>query len=162
MNTRAQLMAGGENGKSIILGNSTKSLFLERITSDDKFTQMPPEGPRVPPEKIAILKKWIDEGLPWEPGITLGTSSWEPPLKPRVITLPPPTNGRQHPIDRLLDAGLAIQKQPTPPSHFRRRVSSPCFTGYHWTSSFNYRFTGISPRSIRRQTRWINRQTACQ
>ncbi|MCS5630702.1 MAG: hypothetical protein NZ744_07715, partial [Pirellulaceae bacterium] len=80
MNTRAQLMAGGENGKSIISGNSTKNLFLERITSDDKFTQMPPEGPRVPPDKVAILKKWIDAGLPWEPGITLGTSSWEPPL----------------------------------------------------------------------------------
>ena len=65
MNTRAQLLAGGENGKSIISGNSTKSLFLDRITSDDKFIQMPPEGPRVPPEKIAILKKWIDAGLPW-------------------------------------------------------------------------------------------------
>jgi hypothetical protein len=127
MNTRAQLMAGGENGKSIIPGNSTKSLFLERITTDDKFTQMPPEGPRVSPEQIEILKKWIDAGLPWEQGITLGTSSWEPPLKPRVITLPPPTNGRQHPIDRLLDAGMATQKQSTPPpisdAAFLRRVS---------------------------------------
>jgi len=127
MNTRAQMMAGGENGKSIILGNSTKGLLLERITSDDKFTRMPPEGPRVAPEKIAILKKWIDAGLPWEPGITLGASSWEPPLKPRVITLPPPTHGRQHPIDRLLDAGMAAQQQSTPPpisdGAFLRRVS---------------------------------------
>ena len=127
MNTRAQLLAGGESGQSIIAGNSTKSTLLKRITSDDKFTQMPPEGPRVAPKQIAILIRWIDAGLPWEPGITLGTSSWEPPLKPRVIALPPPTNGRQHPIDRLLDAGLAAQKQPTPPpvsdSAFLRRVS---------------------------------------
>ena len=127
MNTRAQLLAGGESGQSIIAGNSTKSTLVKRITSDDKFTQMPPEGPRVAPKQIAILIRWIDAGLPWEPGITLGTSSWEPPLKPRVIALPPPTNGRQHPIDRLLDAGLTAQKQPTPlpvsDSAFLRRVS---------------------------------------
>lgn len=114
MNTRAQLLAGGENGKSIITGNADKSIFLSRILSDDAFTRMPPEGPRVPPEKVAILKKWINAGLPWEQGITLGTSSWDPPLKPRVITLPPATNGRNHPIDRLLDTGLSLEKQKTP------------------------------------------------
>ncbi|MEC7566476.1 MAG: DUF1549 domain-containing protein [Planctomycetota bacterium] len=127
MNTRAQLLAGGENGKSIISGDSTRSHLLVRLTSDDPFTRMPPEGSRVPPEKVAILKKWIDAGLPWEQGITLGTAGWEPPLKPRIITLPPPVNGRRHPIDRLLDAGLAKEKQPTPPpvsdAAFLRRVS---------------------------------------
>lgn len=127
MNTRAQLLAGGENGKSIITGNAANSMFLSRIMSDDEFTRMPPEGPRVPAEKIAILKQWINAGLPWEEGITLGTSSWEPPLKPRVITLPPPTHGRNHPIDRLLDAGLAAENQkiPNPVSDatFLRRAS---------------------------------------
>jgi hypothetical protein len=127
MNTRAQFLAGGENGKAVIPGNAAKSLFLERITSDNEDIQMPPEGPRVPSEKIAILRKWIDAGLPWEPGITLGKSSWEPSLKPRQITLPPARNGREHPIDRLLDADLATHKRATPPSisdaAFLRRVS---------------------------------------
>lgn len=127
MNTRAQLLAGGENGKSIQIGNASRSHFLKRITSDDEFTRMPPDGPRVPSAKIAILKQWIDAGLPWDVGLTLGDSGWEPPLKPRQITLPPANNGRTHPIDRLLDADLTLHKVPTPSgitdAEFLRRVS---------------------------------------
>ena len=127
MNTRAQLLAGGENGKAVIPGNAARSLFFERITSDDEDTWMPPEGPRVPAKEIAILRKWINAGLPWKQGITLGKSAWEPPLKPRTVKLPPPQNGRAHPIDRLLDADLAQHKQALPPSisdaAFLRRAS---------------------------------------
>ena len=127
MNTRAQLLSGGENGKAVISGNAAKSSFIERIQSDDEDIRMPPEGPRVPPGKIAILRKWIDAGVSWEPGITLGTSSWEPSLKPREITLPPARDGREHPIDRLLDADLTTHKRPIPPpvsdAAFLRRVS---------------------------------------
>ncbi len=115
MNTRVQLLAGGESGKAVMPGGADKSPLIERISSDDKDTWMPPEGPRVPAEKIAILKKWIDAGLPWEPGVTLGPTGWEPPLKPRQVELPPPRDGREHPIDRLLDADLAQHKQVTPP-----------------------------------------------
>ncbi len=127
MNTRDQLIAGGENGKSIIAGDSGRSLFLKRITTRNEFTRMPPEGSRVPPEKITVLKQWIEAGLPWEQGISLGNSSWEPPLKPRLITLPSPIKDRSHPIDRLLDTGLKIRRLPIPPpisdSVFLRRVS---------------------------------------
>ena len=127
MNTREQLLAGGEGGKSIAVGHANKSPFLKRLTSDDPFTRMPPDGPRVPAKQLEILKRWIDVGLPWEQGITLGTSSWEPPLKPRVITLPPPINGRQHPIDRILDHDME-KREVTPPATitdaaFFRRVS---------------------------------------
>ena len=127
MNTRAQFLSGGENGKAVISGNAARSSFIERIQSGNEDIRMPPEGPRVPPGKIAILRKWIDAGVPWEPGVTLGTSSWEPPLRPRQITLPPPRDGREHPIDRLLDADLATHKRPIPPTvsdaAFLRRVS---------------------------------------
>ena len=68
MNTRAQLLSGGENGKAVISGNAAKSSFIERIESDNEDIQMPPEGPRVPPEKIAILK---------ENGVTIVTPSSE-------------------------------------------------------------------------------------
>jgi hypothetical protein len=127
MNTRAQLLAGGENGKAVIPGNAVKSLFFERITSDDEDRWMPPEGPRVSAKEIAILRNWIDAGLPWKQGITLGKSAWDPPLKPRAVKLPPPRTGRAHPIDRLLDADLAEHKQALPPSisdaAFLRRTS---------------------------------------
>ncbi len=127
MNTRAQLLAGGENGKAVTPGNAAMSLFFERMISDDENTWMPPEGPRVSAKNIAILKKWINAGLPWKQGITLGKSAWEPPLKPRAVKLPPPQNGREHPIDRLLDADLVRHKHALPATisdaMFLRRAS---------------------------------------
>jgi hypothetical protein len=114
MNTRAELLAGGENGDVVIPGKASKSLMIELIESLDDLEYMPPKGDRVPPKDLAILKKWINEGLPWDASITLGKSAWEPPLKPRTVTLPPATNGRTHPIDRILDASLAKRKQTTP------------------------------------------------
>ena len=58
MNTREQLHAGGEGGKSIAVGHANKSSFLTRLTTDDPFTRMPPEGPRVPADKIAVLAEY--------------------------------------------------------------------------------------------------------
>jgi len=127
MNSRAQLLAGGENGEAVVVGESDKSEILQRILAEDETLRMPPEGPRVATEQVAILKQWIDAGLPWEEGITLGKSAWEPPLRPREVELPPSRNGRLHPIDRLLDAYLAEKKIETPPpisdAAFFRRAS---------------------------------------
>jgi hypothetical protein len=127
MNTRAELLAGSENGAVVTPGNATKSLFIELIRSADDEEWMPPKGPRLPAAQIATLTQWINEGMAWEPKLTLVKPSWEPPLKPRTVALPPPTNGREHPIDRLLDAGLAKDKQPTPSpisdAAFLRRAS---------------------------------------
>lgn len=127
INTRAELMAGGESGAVIVSGNAAKSHLIELLESSDDSIWMPPEGPRVSAKEIATLKKWVNAGLPWDSGITLGKSAWEPPLKPRVVTLPPAHNGRHHPIDRLLDADLAKRGQSTPApvsdAAFLRRVT---------------------------------------
>jgi len=114
MNTRAQLLAGGENGKVVVPGNAAKSTLMHVVRSKDDTEWMPPEGPRLSEAELAILTKWIDAGAPWEDGISLGESAWEPPLKPRIVKLPPATKGRKHPIDRLLDADLALRKLPSP------------------------------------------------
>ena len=127
MNTRAELLAGGENGPVVISGNAAGSRLIKLLSSDDQDVRMPPEGLRVPAGKISILKKWIDSGLPWEAGVTLGKSGWEPPLKPRVVKLPKARHGRDHPIDRLLDADLARHStaipQPASDAAFLRRAS---------------------------------------
>ena len=79
MNTRAELLDGGESGEVVIPGNADKSLFIQLILSQDEDEWMPSKGTRVPAKEIATLKKWIDDGLPWESGVSLGKSSWEPP-----------------------------------------------------------------------------------
>ena len=115
MNTRAELLAGGENGSVVIPGDAAKSLFIQLTRSEDDTEYMPPKGSRVPADKIAILEKWINAGMPWESGITLGASAWEPPLQPRDVVLPAAVDGRAHPVDRILDADLSRRNHPVPP-----------------------------------------------
>ncbi len=104
------------------------SLFLELIEASDKDLQMPPEGKtRVSASELQVLRQWVEEDMPWEPGFTFGERRWEPPLSPRLVELPPPHGNRNHPIDRILDAELERRgrKPPGPISDeaFLRRVS---------------------------------------
>lgn len=127
MNTRADLLAGSENGEVLSLGKADGHLLIEVLTSKDKDTQMPPKGPRVPEEKIALLREWIAEGAPWEAGFTFGKATYESPLKPRLPELPAVVDGRTNPIDRILDKYLADHKlarpRPLSDAAFLRRVS---------------------------------------
>ena len=127
MNTRKDLMAGSENGSIIDLKSAEKSLLIDVLTTTDEDKQMPPKGKRVPAEQVAMLRQWIAEGAVWEDGFTFGKSSYEPPLKPRVVTLPTARDGRTHPIDRILDTYMAEHKVKRPAAiddaTFARRVS---------------------------------------
>ncbi len=129
MNSRGDLMAGGENGKAIVSGKSAESRFIKAILSTDPDTQMPPpdaKQKRVPAEKIALLKAWIDDGMKWQDGFTFKKPAYEPPLKPRNVALPAAHGTRTNPLDRILDAYLAQhgkpQPQPLGDAAFARRV----------------------------------------
>ncbi len=111
------------DGEAAVSGNAAKSLFIELIESTDSDGQMPPEDkPRVAPKQIKVLKQWVNQGMKWEPGFNFGGTVWEPPLKPRMVKLPPAHNGRNHPIDRILDTGLTKRGKPIP-----SRVSDAAF-----------------------------------
>jgi hypothetical protein len=127
MNTRESLIEGSENGAVVEPGKAHASLLVESILSDDKTERMPPKGPRMPAGQVEILKQWIDAGMPWEPGFTFGKPSYEPPLKPRRPELPPVVDGREHPVDRLIDRHFADHKltrpQPLGDAGFIRRLT---------------------------------------
>lgn len=127
LNTRESLLAGGETGQVVIEGQGNAGELISRLLSTDEAFVMPPDGPRVPPEQIALIKQWIDARLPWEEGFTFGRRNYEPPLKPRQPELPPAVEGRTHPIDRILDGYLAQKKRSRPPvvddATFLRRAS---------------------------------------
>ena len=126
MNDRASLLVGGESGKAVIPGNAARSPLITAITSKDPDKQMPPKGARLPPEKVKLLREWIDAGAPWEEGFAFKKPAYEPPLKPRRPELPKVIAGRSNPIDRILDADLAKRKAATPKpiddATFARRV----------------------------------------
>lgn len=126
-NTRAELLDGSENGAVVIPGKGAESNFIKLITSSDPDEQMPPKGARLTPQEVAVLQSWIDEKLPWEAGFAFNQAGYEPPLKPREVVLPAAQEGRDHPIDRIVDAYLAEKKvaRPNPVSDgvFLRRVT---------------------------------------
>ena len=127
MNTRQSLLAGSEYGPVVVEGKGAESPLVELMLSEDKVDRMPPKGPRVPAADIEIIRRWIDEGLKWEPGFTFGKDAYEPPLAPRDPELPPARDGRDHPIDRIVDHYLAEKNIPRPgpldDTAFLRRVT---------------------------------------
>jgi mono/diheme cytochrome c family protein len=92
--------------QAVVPGHSGDSELLERVTSDDPEFRMPPKGPRLSAGEIERLKTWIDQKAPWEAGFTFKRKGYTAPLKLRRLKLPAGRTGRDHPIDRIVDAYL--------------------------------------------------------
>jgi len=126
MNNEDSFRAGSEDGPIIDPAHPEKSMLLDVITSDDKDVQMPPKGDRLTAEEITTLRAWVQDGAKWEPGYAFKKPAYEPPLKPRMPELPSATDGRDNPVDRIIDHYLADKKLPRPEplddSAFLRRV----------------------------------------
>ena len=127
INTREDLISGGDSGSPVDIGKHASSEFFLRINSKDDGYRMPPDGDGLTQEQIALIGKWIDQGAKWESGYTFAPRTYEPPLKPRRPELPPVQSNRNHPIDRILDFELSSQGQSIPSmvsdEVFLRRVS---------------------------------------
>jgi hypothetical protein len=128
LNDRETLLAGGDSGTpGLVAGDATGSEIIRRITSADPDLRMPSEGEALPPEAAAILTRWIDAKAPWEDGFSFAGDTYEAPLALRQVDLPPPHDGRLHPVDRLVDAYQQGKGVPTASrcddATFLRRVS---------------------------------------
>ena len=62
LDTGELIRKGGESGAAVTVGKIEESPLLERITSDDEFTRMPPEGDPLTAKQIATIKAWISGG----------------------------------------------------------------------------------------------------
>jgi len=69
LDSREAALAGGENGKAIIPGDSTNSILIQVVAGiHDTIERMPPKdkGDPLTTNEIAILRAWIDQGAKWE------------------------------------------------------------------------------------------------
>jgi hypothetical protein len=109
--------------EDLLKTKTIKEELLKRITSNDPEFRMPSKGKPLDAKEIALIKRWIAEGTPWEPGFTFKVSTYVAPIKPRRVTPPP---GEGHPIDRIVEAYFAKQKIKQPEliddAGFLRRV----------------------------------------
>lgn len=124
LDTRDALIGSDD---AVVVGDASKSLFIELLSAEDPDDRMPQKADALSAEKIAILTKWINEGLAWEPGFTFKEKTWAAPLHPRKPELPPARGTLTNPIDRIALAYFEANKV-TPPesisdSAFIRRVS---------------------------------------
>ncbi|MEO1527532.1 MAG: PSD1 and planctomycete cytochrome C domain-containing protein [Planctomycetota bacterium] len=107
-------------GHAFVAGDSDASVVLERITSEDEFDRMPPEGDRVTADEIATIKRWIEQGAVWR-----DHWAFEPLSRPE----PPRVEDKEwqaNPIDAFIYASLqSAGLKPNPPEQRRalmRRV----------------------------------------
>ncbi len=126
MDTKALLL----EADVLELGKPENSLMIDVVTSTDPDDKMPPPEKKkaaLNDQEIDVLKRWITAGIPWTEGYTFAKERYEPPLRPRKVTLPKGPAGA-NPIDLIVAEYLKKQgrKFPEPADNmtFLRRVSA--------------------------------------
>jgi hypothetical protein len=62
LDTAASIRRGGDGGPALEPGQSGESLIVDRVTGTDPAGRMPPEGPGLTADQVAIVRDWIDQG----------------------------------------------------------------------------------------------------
>lgn len=112
LDLREAAMAGGYSGPAIKSGDSAGSLIIRMVSGGGKV-KMPPAGPRLKPEQVAILSRWIDEGAVWPstlsapPTVRSRNTHWsyQPIARPQVPTINT-VHFVRNPIDAFIMARL--------------------------------------------------------
>jgi hypothetical protein len=119
---REEALGKGKSGRpTIVPGNPDASEFMARLTSTDPEARMPYHAPPLPPQQIALLRRWIKEGAKWE-----DYWAFVPPAQHPLPQVKHPAWDRQ-PMDRFVLARLEKEGlEPAPESDkatLLRRVS---------------------------------------
>ena len=64
LDSRAAVLKGGDTGPSAVLGKPAESLLVAAVMHATKELTMPPKE-KLTPRDIAVLERWILDGLPW-------------------------------------------------------------------------------------------------
>jgi mono/diheme cytochrome c family protein len=101
LDNREALLKGGDSGPVAIAGQSAQSHLIELVSGLDPENVMPVKGSRLTPMQVGLLRAWIDQGMPWDAGVSFGK---EPPVNfhPRSVSAPPVQAGLKNGIDRWL------------------------------------------------------------
>src|SRR5579863_5527944 len=138
LDDRAVLLKGGYSGKAAIVpGNSSASPLIQRVAGLPGLTAMPPVGPHLSAEEIAVLRAWVDQGAPWGGE---STPAGAPEVAPsnsvhwafRPIRRPAVATDEANPIDGFVHARLrheGIAPSPEAPKNILLRRVSLDLTG---------------------------------
>ncbi len=117
IDTARGILDGGDTGPAIVPGDSAKSLLVQAITGAEGISQMPPEGPGLSADEIALIRKWIDDGAKSPPNEIADAAAsrqsdhWS--FRPIQRHVPPDVAGRdavRSPLDRFVVARLERER----------------------------------------------------
>lgn len=142
LDIRSEAFKGGELfGEAIIPGMPADSPLIQFVRDDEGDLVMPPDGPRLSAEEIAVLTRWVEEGAVWPEGVDTAkqidrTDHWS--FKPVQQVAIPAVMDRSWPrneidyfiLARLEQAGL----RPAPEAE---RVA--------WLRRVSFDLTGLPP-----------------
>jgi mono/diheme cytochrome c family protein len=119
LTTRQAVLIGGDSGPAVDLKDHASSLLLQAISYKDESYRMPPKG-KLPDRDIAILTKWVKEGLPF-PADQLGSAVAQAAPKPKggIITEEAKRYWAYQPIQRP-----AVPELRTPHSALRTPIDA--------------------------------------
>lgn len=109
LETRADLLEGGESGAVVVPKNSGESLLIRMVAGLEEGRVMPEKGPRLSKAEVGLLRAWIDQDLPWPADFTFGF-----PRAPLALKAAAPPSGEPHPIDAFLADYFASRRLPPP------------------------------------------------
>lgn len=130
LDAKSHAFQGGENGASIVPGDSAKSSLFTRVSTDDEDERMPPKGDPLTPSQIAAIKAWIDSGAVWPENEADKAAATDKRLEhfafqPIRDPLPNLTHHESrvtHPVDRFIRQKLAEKSLNLSPEADRRTL----------------------------------------
>jgi len=117
---------GGNSGPAVVPGKSAESLLLKAVIGVEGVSAMPPKGPRLTADEVAVLRAWIDAGAAVPAGevepprVASKHWSFQPIARPAPPTVKDAGWGR-NPIDAFILARL--EKEGVRPSPEADRVT---------------------------------------
>jgi Protein of unknown function (DUF1553)/Protein of unknown function (DUF1549)/Planctomycete cytochrome C len=119
---REEALGVGKSGRrTIVPGKPNESELIARVTSTDPDARMPYHAPPLPPQQIALLRKWIKEGAEWEDHWAFVAP------KPQSLPAIKRSSWARQPLDRFILARLEKERlEPSPEADkasLLRRVS---------------------------------------
>ncbi len=129
LDSKPLALKGGVSGKVIVPGDAKGSRLVELLVAADPDDRMPAKAEPLAPEKIELVRRWIDEGAVWPDSASVEATiqkHWAY-VKP-VRTVPPAVKQAawvRNPIDafilaRLEKEGLAPSPEAPKETLFRR------------------------------------------
>jgi hypothetical protein len=125
LDAAATIRKGGNKGPAVVPGKSADSLLVKAVTAAEGVKSMPPKGPPLAADEIAVLTAWIDAGaaVPADEVVAPAASkhwAFQPVARPE----PPAVKNAdwvRNPIDRFILARL--EKEGITPSPEADRVT---------------------------------------